>query len=69
MDSDRIEKKIVLRATRECVWRAISDSIRFGAWFGVEFDGPFVEGSWLSGRIAPTKVDPKLPSFRNRPEG
>jgi uncharacterized protein YndB with AHSA1/START domain len=60
MNSDKIEKRIVLRATRERVWRAISDSKRFGTWFGVEFDGPFVEGEWLIGRISPTKVDPEV---------
>ncbi len=58
MDSDRIEKKIVLNATRERVWRAISDSARFGTWFGVEIDGPFVAGKEATGRITPTKVDP-----------
>src|SRR5690242_2121530 len=56
MDTDRIEKKIVLKASRERVWQAISDAVRFGAWFGVEFDGPFVAGSRLTGRIVPTKV-------------
>jgi uncharacterized protein YndB with AHSA1/START domain len=60
MNSDRIEKKIVLKAPRERVWLAISDSKRFGTWFGVEFDGPFVEGEWLTGRIVPTKVDPEV---------
>lgn len=60
MNSTRIEKRIVLRATRERVWQAISDSARFGAWFGVEFDGPFIEGQWVSGRIVPTKVDPDV---------
>lgn len=56
-DSDRIQKNIVLRASRERVWRAISDAKQFGTWFGVEFDGDFVVGSHLKGRIAPTKVD------------
>jgi uncharacterized protein YndB with AHSA1/START domain len=60
MANDRIEKRIVLNSTRERVWRAISESRRFGAWFGVEFDGPFVEGTWVTGRIAPTKVDPDV---------
>ena len=59
MDPDRIEKTIVLKATRERVWRAISDSARFGRWFGVEIDGPFVAGEEAVGRIAPTKVDPE----------
>ena len=69
MNSDRIEKKIILRASRERVWQAISDSTRFGAWFGVEFDGPFVEGSWLTGRIAPTKVDPEIARLQEPARG
>jgi uncharacterized protein YndB with AHSA1/START domain len=44
MVSGRIEKTIVLKATLERVWRAISDSACFGMWFGVEIDGPFVAG-------------------------
>ena len=55
--TDRIEKEIVLRAPRERVWWAISDSKEFGTWFGVEFDGPFVAGSHMKGRVVPTKVD------------
>jgi uncharacterized protein YndB with AHSA1/START domain len=60
MDTDRIEKKIVLKSTLERVWQAISDSARFGTWFGVKFEGPFTAGSWMSGRIVPTKVDPEV---------
>ena len=55
--TDRIEKKIVLRAPRERVWNAISDAKQFGTWFGVEFDGPFVAGAHMKGRMTPTKVD------------
>jgi uncharacterized protein YndB with AHSA1/START domain len=60
METNRIEKKIVLKATRERVWQAVSDSARFGFWFGVEFEAPFVPGSWITGRIVPTKVDPEV---------
>jgi uncharacterized protein YndB with AHSA1/START domain len=60
MDSNRIEKKVILKATRERVWRAISDSARFGTWFGVEIDGPFVAGKEVMGKIVPTKVDPEV---------
>ena len=56
--TDRIEKTVVLKAPRERVWRAISDAKQFGTWFGVEFQGPFVAGAQLVGRITPTKVDP-----------
>lgn len=57
MTSDRIEKKVLLRAPRERVWRAIGDARAFGAWFGVAFDGPFVEGQVVTGKIVPTQVD------------
>ncbi len=54
---DRIEKQVLLRAPLERVWRAITDSAQFGTWFGVAFDGPFVAGQSIVGRIVPTKVD------------
>lgn len=60
MNTDRIDKKILLRAPRERVWRAISDSSQFGQWFGVRFDGAFVEGARLTGTIVPTQVDPEV---------
>ncbi|HYZ21211.1 MAG TPA: vanillate O-demethylase oxidoreductase VanB, partial [Rhodopila sp.] len=60
MTPDRIEKHITLRAPLERVWRAIADSAQFGTWFGVAFDGPFVAGAELTGRIVPTRVDPEV---------
>ena len=59
-DTDRIVKSVVLDAPRERVWRAISESSEFGSWFGISFDGPFVAGQPLTGRIAPTQVDPEV---------
>ena len=53
MSTDRIEKKILLRATRQRVWRAISDSTEFGTWFGVKFEGPFAPGASMRGVLAP----------------
>lgn len=58
--TDRIEKRVVLRAPIERVWRAISDTQAFGAWFGVAFEGPFVEGKETKGKIVPTQVDPHV---------
>jgi uncharacterized protein YndB with AHSA1/START domain len=58
--TDRIEKQVLLRAPRERVWRAVSDAEQFGTWFGIQFDGPFVAGTHLSGRITPTKVDAEI---------
>jgi len=49
--SDRIEKKILLRAPRARVWRAIADSKEFGAWFGVKLEGEFAPGAKVSGKI------------------
>jgi len=54
---DRIEKKRVLRAPLSRVWRAVSVAEEFGQWFGVAFDGPFVAGQRLKGKIKPTTVD------------
>jgi uncharacterized protein YndB with AHSA1/START domain len=60
MSTDRIEKKIVLRAPRERVWRAIRNAKEFGSWFGVAFDAPFAEGARLTGKIVPTTVDAEV---------
>jgi uncharacterized protein YndB with AHSA1/START domain len=37
MNTDRIEKEILLHATRERVWHAIADPHQSGARFGVAF--------------------------------
>jgi uncharacterized protein YndB with AHSA1/START domain len=57
MNTDRIEKEVVLRAPLNRVWKAISDADEFGQWFGVRFDGPFVAGASVTGVITPTAVD------------
>lgn len=59
-DTDRIQKKIVLRAPLERVWKAISDSRQFGSWFGVRFESPFVAGQPMTGKMTPTTVDPDV---------
>jgi uncharacterized protein YndB with AHSA1/START domain len=58
--TDRIEKKVHLRATRERVWKALTEAKRFGYWFGMDFDGEFAPGRRMAGRIEPTKVDPTV---------
>jgi uncharacterized protein YndB with AHSA1/START domain len=60
MTTDRIEKEVLLRAPLERVWRAISDADEFGQWFGVRFDGPFVAGTSVTGKITPTTVDEQV---------
>jgi uncharacterized protein YndB with AHSA1/START domain len=49
--TDRIEKRVVLKAPQARVWRAIADSAEFGSWFQMRFDGPFVEGETAHGRV------------------
>jgi uncharacterized protein YndB with AHSA1/START domain len=59
-DSDRIQKRVVLRAPVPRVWSAISDSSKFGAWFGARFDGPFVAGKQARGKVVPTTADAEV---------
>jgi uncharacterized protein YndB with AHSA1/START domain len=50
--TDRIEKKILLKASRARVWRALSNAEEFGGWFGVNFKGKtFVAGKPVQGKI------------------
>jgi uncharacterized protein YndB with AHSA1/START domain len=49
--TDRIEKRVVLRAPRSRVWRALVDSNEFGQWFKVKLNGPFKEGTTVRGQI------------------
>jgi uncharacterized protein YndB with AHSA1/START domain len=58
--NDHIQKKVLLQAKRERVWRAISDAKEFGTWFGVELNGAFAPGARLKAKIVPTKVDPEV---------
>jgi uncharacterized protein YndB with AHSA1/START domain len=41
----RIERKILLRAPRERVWKALTDVAEFSKWFGVETTGTFAPGA------------------------
>lgn len=50
-DTDRIVKKVELRAPRSRVWRAISTAEEFGTWFRMKLDGDFAEGQTIRGRI------------------
>lgn len=49
--SDRIEKQILVSASRSRVWRAISDAEEFGTWFGIRLDRPFAPGATVMGRL------------------
>ena len=69
MNTDLIEKKVLLHATKERVWRAISDSSEFGTWFGVKFEAPFSPGAQMRGVIMPTLVDSDVGKAQKPYEG
>jgi uncharacterized protein YndB with AHSA1/START domain len=77
---DRIEKQILLRASRARVWRAISDPVEFAEWFGIlALNGSFTpgarmtgtfdyKGKQLTGEFLVERVEPeRLLSFRWHP--
>ena len=49
--TDRIEKRVPLRASRSRVWRALTDAEEFGTWFGVRLQAPLTEGATVRGQI------------------
>ena len=51
VNTDTIVKKVLIRAPRSRVWRALTDSREFGAWFGVKFSAPFAAGARMRGPI------------------
>jgi uncharacterized protein YndB with AHSA1/START domain len=51
MSTDRIEKRIVLRAPRARVWQALANAEAFGEWFGVKLKGSFAPGARLPGEV------------------
>jgi uncharacterized protein YndB with AHSA1/START domain len=49
--SDRIEKRIELKAPIARVWRALTDHREFGEWFRVKLEKPFVVGQVSRGHV------------------
>src|SRR5689334_3044113 len=50
--TDRIERKVLLKAPRARVWRALSSAEEFGSWFGVKLQGQtFTPGQRAQGHI------------------
>jgi uncharacterized protein YndB with AHSA1/START domain len=50
-NTDRIEKRIVLKATRQRVWQALTTVEEFNSWFRVALEGTFSPGARLQGPI------------------
>jgi uncharacterized protein YndB with AHSA1/START domain len=50
--TDRIEREILLKASRSRVWRALVNAEEFGRWFGVALEGKkFVAGQRTQGQV------------------
>ena len=50
--TDCIERKVLLKAPRSRVWRALSNAEEFGDWFGAAFKGKvFAAGQRVQGNI------------------
>jgi uncharacterized protein YndB with AHSA1/START domain len=49
--SDRIEKRVELKAPISRVWRALTDYREFGQWFCVKIEGPFEPGQPARGQL------------------
>ena len=67
--TDRIQKKVHLRAPRNRVWKAISDSRQFGSWFGMKVEGPFTANTTVKATIVPTTVDSEVAKEQKAFEG
>jgi uncharacterized protein YndB with AHSA1/START domain len=51
-NTDRVERRIRLSAPRSRVWRALTNPVEFGEWFGVKFgEASFVAGRRIKGNI------------------
>jgi uncharacterized protein YndB with AHSA1/START domain len=69
MTKNVIEKRILLHAPLDRVWRALTDSKEFGTWFGVEFRDPFAPGASVRGIMRPTSVNAEVAKMQKPYEG
>lgn len=69
MTHDRIEKNALLKASKKQVWSALTESQKFGSWFGMKLNGPFTAGKTIQGAISPTTVDVEVAQMQKPYEG
>jgi uncharacterized protein YndB with AHSA1/START domain len=69
METNEIRKQVLLKAPLARVWRALTQSNEFGAWFGMKLEGPFVVSEAVRGVIVPTSVDPEVAKMQKPYEG
>ncbi len=51
MNTDRIEKTLILHAPQSRVWQALVNADQFGAWFGMALQGQFVPNAQIRGNL------------------
>jgi len=64
--TDRIEKRVTLRAPVSRVWRAIADSEEFGRWFGFKLDGAFEAGKVVTGTFTEDLNEAAIMEFQKQ---
>jgi uncharacterized protein YndB with AHSA1/START domain len=62
--TDKIEKRVTLRAPLSRVWRAIADAEQFGQWFGFTLEGAFVEGKTIRGTFDGTVDEAAITGYQ-----
>ncbi len=62
--TDRIEKRVTLRAPVSRVWRAIADAREFGRWFGFTLEGDFAPGKRMKGTFDGTLDEAALIGYQ-----
>jgi len=67
--TDSIEKRIILQASLDRVWQALTDHKEFGAWFGMKFEKPFQPGAIVRAEIVGTEVDPEVAKAQKQYQG
>jgi len=64
--SDRIEKRIVLRAPISRVWRAVANAKEFGRWFGLSLEGDFEVGKPIIGTFSASLNEAVIIDFQRK---
>jgi uncharacterized protein YndB with AHSA1/START domain len=64
--TNRIEKRVTLRAPVSRVWRAIADAREFGRWFGFTLDGDFAPGKRMKGTFDGTLDEATIIEYQKR---
>jgi len=64
--SDKIEKRVTLRAPVARVWKALADSREFGAWFGVKLEGDFAAGRSMRGTFDERFTEAGIQEYQKR---